>query len=106
MPGGKYDIYVYEEDGVFYARPSPAIVVGGPGKKVAIRNLANRTVQVSFPVEVVPDSPVSVKAHRVGHGTLDPSADGIYDYSVDVKLTSSFHAHALGNSAPKIIVDA
>jgi hypothetical protein len=104
MPG-KYDIYVYEEGGVFYARPSPAIVEGGRGKHLRIRNLSKKKITLSFPPGVIVGDEVSIPARKHGQVDLDPNADDIYEYVVSVRLTSAFSSHALGNSAPKIIVD-
>ena len=102
---GKYDIYIYEDGGAFYTRPPVVAVEGGNGKKLKVRNLTGRTITLTFPPGVVTPATITVRAHKKGQVDIDPAADGIYDYSVQVRLTSTIQAPALGNSWPKIIVD-
>ena len=102
MPG-RHDIYVFEtEPGVYLTRPAVAMVVRG--KKIRVRNLTGKSIHLNFPAVVAPDTPLVVEGKK---GTIDtgPKADGIYDYTVDVKLTAKVKARAPGNSWPKIIVD-
>jgi hypothetical protein len=105
MPGGKHDVYILEVDGVFYARPAVAAVQGGVGKKLWVRNLTNREVTLKFPPGVVTPASFKVDPHDKKDVRIRPTADGIYDYSVLVRIASNIYAPALGNSGPKIIVD-
>ncbi|MGE5358625.1 MAG: hypothetical protein ACM3NQ_06360 [Bacteroidales bacterium] len=103
MPGAKYDIYVYEDAGVFYARPAPVIVDRQKGK-LKVRNLTKKKITLTFQDGVVTENPTVITGNH-GDIELDPAADGIYGYDIGVKLTTKFSGRALGNSAPKIIVD-
>jgi hypothetical protein len=115
----KSDIFVYEENGVFYARPSPAIVDSAHGV-VRVRNLTGRSVKVTFPFGVVAVPPprgrrrqvnrklphvVGVTAGRTRRVPLGPAASGIHTYQVQVTVAPGIKALALGHSAPKLIVD-
>ncbi len=119
MPG-RYDIYVFGEDRAFYTRPPVVMVTGGEGATVWIRNLTEYPIVVSFPHGVIERShipPLSrgydpAERVEVGVGAndqqqfrLNPDADGIFEYNVDVQLAPTISVRAPGNSWPKIIVD-
>jgi hypothetical protein len=117
MPG-RYDIYVFDEDGVFYTRPAVAMVEGGKEKKklmveggkdkkkLKVRNLTGRSITLTFPKRVLLGATLlTVGPHKKGQADIDPNADGIFDYQVQVSLTRKIQTAALGNSWPKIIVD-
>jgi hypothetical protein len=103
MPG-KHDVYVFEDGGTFYVRPTVAMVAKNTGK-MAIRNLTSYDVKVRFP-----SGPVTLGSCTIGPGAvrtlkLKPGADSIYEYSVGVILQSGVTVPALASSWPKIIVD-
>jgi hypothetical protein len=114
MPG-KHDIYVFEDNGTFYVRPTVAMVGNGEGKKVRIRNLTTYSVQVEFPKGPVDPtkkpmtagSPPSctIEPSRSVALDLDPSKTQVYEYSVYVMVQATLKVPALANSWPKIIVD-
>jgi hypothetical protein len=104
---GKYDVYVFEDGGVFYTRPAVAMVEGGKDKRqLNVRNLTGRSITLAFPKGVLlGTTQLVIKAHKPGQADIDPNADGVFDYQVQVRLTTKIQAQALGNSWPKIIVD-
>jgi hypothetical protein len=102
---GNNDVYVFEDEGAFYVRPKVTMVANGAGKKVAVRNLTGCDVRVRFP-----NGPVTIGSCTIAPGAvrslkLDPTADGIYEYSVSVVLQPGVTVPALAGSWPKIIVD-
>jgi hypothetical protein len=119
MPG-KYDVYVFKDGDTFYVRPAVAMVMRDAGV-VKIRNLTDYTVEVGL--FAGPHVPILPGANR--DIEIPGSANGVYDYSVDVLVGPGPHGPgphgpgphdgpdggltnrvaAVGNSFPKIIVD-
>ena len=103
MPG-RYNVYVFEDDGVYYVRPGVAMVLR-VADGVKVRNLTNHRIEIRVPsIEHFPIWSVDPLSGQTF--ALPDGANGIYDYRVDVILVAdTVRVRALGNSFPKIIVD-
>jgi hypothetical protein len=108
MPG-RFNVYVFEDDGIYYVRPAVAMVsrtLDADG--IRIRNLTGHTVEVHLPDPIRLGEPhIPIAPGTVGTIAFRGDADGIFDYCVDVVLDphKMVKAPARGNSFPKIIVD-
>ena len=113
---GKHDVYVLEVDGELRVRPAVAIVDGGAGVKLRIRNLTQYPAFLGFPSGPLapgqPQTQLVEPKNTIGPGgkldrvqlPIDPSSDGDYNYHVFV-IKDGTVVSALGDSGPKIIVD-
>jgi hypothetical protein len=101
MPG-RHDVYVFEDDGVYYVRPGVAMVVRDAGVKV--RNLTDHHLDLRL--NGGHGLVWHVEPHSGATFAIPDVLNGIYDYRVDVILVAdTVKVPALGNSFPKIIVD-
>lgn len=108
MPG-QFDVYVFEDGGTFYVRPAVAMV-SRSDEVVKVRNLTDHPVEIRLSGPIGGQSPhVTIPSHETANIGSVGTANGVFDYCVDVVLDNDPHhmikVPALGNSFPKIIVD-
>jgi hypothetical protein len=120
MPG-RYDVYVFRDGETYYVRPAVAMVLQSAGQ-VKVRNLTDHAVEINLPAPIGLYNPhVTIPPHETANIGFPATADGIYDYCVDVlvgpnpQVGTGSHVGpgsgtinktpAVGNSFPKIIVD-
>ena len=107
------DVFLASQRSDIYVMPKPEtadefLVVPGTfgvpedGKKIWIRNVTGRPVEVTFPGSVGSGSPVAIADGTTKQFTLKPATVGIYVYRVDVDL-AGMKVPAQGGSNPRIV---
>jgi hypothetical protein len=89
---------------------APGVLFVAAGQSYSIRNLTRFTVRVQFPTGAVevPDFTLAPKGNRPDDWKsfrTTATGNGVYEYTVDVALTTDTSFRALGGSNPRIVYD-
>jgi hypothetical protein len=105
LPSQKSDIYVIPNPdiaGKFLVVPG-TFGVPEDGKKIWIRNLSGRVVEVTFRILIGSGDPVEIQNGKPKSFDLKKADVGVYEYDVDVHVPGAPLEKAQGGSNPRIV---
>jgi hypothetical protein len=98
---GKHDVWIFKH-GIYKARP--AVAFGEANKPFKFRNVTDRKLTLKFPDGLMTQKEMDVEPGQSATLDVDQNASGAYEYTVEVHVTGP-NVHAVGESAPMIIID-
>lgn len=102
MMPANHDVFIVPDVNGFKVRP--AVAVSTPNSPFKMRNLTDSAVAVHFPTGLMTTAGGDIGPKASATFTVSSSANGVYDYTVEVDVRG-VRLQALGESGPRIIID-